>query len=149
MRGERDDGQWPAAARALIASTPPPSTCPRAALLYNILHVTLTIISLDAYRKAAALVAAAPASAPAPAHALARARALQAVPLAAHLTFGLLTLDTARAGGCVVVLPLAAVIVGLTVLNVYFIERSPNYAGKRQQRAWEMLQASSAGQAPR
>jgi len=90
------------------------------ALLYNVLHVTLTIMALDAFRKGS--------------------RALLLLPLAVHLTFGLLTLDTANSSGCVVVLPLAAAIVGLTILNVYFIERSPNFAAKRQQRARDVLQ---------
>ena len=99
------------------------------ALLYNVLHITLTVIALDAWRRSSSR----------------SGRAMLALPLAVHLVFGLLTLATANTGGCVVVLPIAAVIVAATAVLVWRIERSPDFAAKRQQRAWDAFAAEEAG----
>lgn len=99
------------------------------ALLYNVLHVTLTVIALDAWRNARTR----------------SGRAMLFLPFLVHLVFGLMTLSTASAGGCVIVLPIAAVIVAATVVLVWRIERSPDFAAKHQQRAWDEVAAGDAG----
>ena len=90
------------------------------ALFYNVLHVALMIIALDAWRR--------------------QSRPLFAIPVSLHLVFTLMTFFNLGSGGtCIASLPLQAlVLVGSIVLAVRVV-RAPDYAATRQLRAWTLL----------
>lgn len=50
-------------------------------------------------------------------------------------------------GGCIISLPVLAVVVAVAVGAAVAVERNPDYIGKRQQRAWDLL-ASAGGNVP-
>lgn len=91
------------------------------ALLLNVLHIALSVVAMDAWRRGGVTLRAAPA--------------------AAHLVFSLLTLLNTTSGACAATLPLLAVVVGVAVAGAVRVVRAPDYAATRQMRAWERLVA--------
>jgi hypothetical protein len=90
-----------------------------AALLYYLLHTALMIVQLEAFRR----------------H---RLRRVAWAPLL-HLAFSLLTLANGAQGGCVASLPSMAAVVVIAGVLCWRIVSAPDYAAKRQLRAWELL----------
>ena len=89
------------------------------ALLLNLLHVPLTVVAFDAYRRWSA------------------ARA--AVPVAIHLAFALvgLLVEGPTPAACASVLPLQAALVGVAAFAAFRVIVAPDYAGTRQVAQWE------------
>lgn len=89
------------------------------ALLTTALHVCLTIIAFDAYRR------------------WAWRRVI--LPSIIHMVFALSVLLVEIQGACVAIIPVQAVLVLLAGIIVGRIVSAPDYAAKRQLRAWEVL----------
>ena len=85
------------------------------------LHVALSVVALDAWRRGG--------------------WALRAAPAAVHVLFSLVTLLNTTSGACVATLPLLAALVGAAVVAAVRVVRAPDYAAARQMRAWERLVA--------
>lgn len=89
-------------------------------LMTGLLHVELTVLLLDALRRRSAMRAS--------------------VPVAMHILFSAIQALTAVQNGCVAILPIQALVVIGGAWACYRVVTAPDYTGKRQVRAWSVLQ---------
>lgn len=96
------------------------------ALFYNLLHVGLMIIALDAWRR--------------------RSWPRGVAVFALHFAFALISLSYDDAGGCTTVLPVLAALVVVTAWGAALVVRAPDYAAKKQAPALTHSHAAGGGE---
>lgn len=98
-------------------------------LMTGLLHVELTVLLLDSLRRRSILRAA--------------------LPVAMHTLFSAIGALTAVQDGCVAILPIQASVILGGAWACYRVVRAPDYTGRRQVRAWAVLQQRAAEMGPR